>query len=454
MLSFRATCLSVLVGGACFYLCHLHAALFVVSIGYLWAVRSLAFSASARTAWYAGMALGLLVFVPHLRFFYGIFGLAAWVLWSVLALWIAAFGSLAWYTRRALPPKLFALILPLLWMATEYARSELYYLRFSWDGVGYAWHEVPIALAAFGHYGLPAVILLLIGLPRALCRPQAKATVIALVLLALPAAATDGPYVAGIQLEFPEPSDITPALDLTLTNHPEANIVVLPEYTTKNGVPERLRAWCRQNQRYLVLGSTNPAGPEQYYNTAYVIDPAGEIVHKQAKSVPIQFFRDGLPAETQAVWQSPWGPIGICICYDLSYTRVVDELVRQGAKALIVPTMDVAEWGAYQHTVHAKVAPTRAAEYRIPIFRLASSGISQLVDAHGNVLATAPFPGPRATIGGHLAMSANARLPWDRRLARITLGALPVLLLILIIHTRRRTSQQHAKNPTSRERAT
>src|SRR6185295_5939558 len=105
------------------------------------------------------------------------------------------------------------------------------------------------------------------------------------------------------------------------------------------------------------------------------------------------FFNDGLPAREQKLWNSPWGKLGVCVCYDLSYRRVVDELIRQGAQALIVPTMDVAEWGEQQHRLHARVAPVRAAEYGVPIFRLCSSGISQLVDDRGKVLSSAPFPG-------------------------------------------------------------
>ena len=45
--------------------------------------------------------------------------------------------------------------------------------------------------------------------------------------------------------------------------------------------------------------------------------------------------------------------------------------------------MDVADWGRHQHELHARVAPVRAAEYGIPIFRLASSGISQGVNRPG-----------------------------------------------------------------------
>jgi apolipoprotein N-acyltransferase len=133
--------------------------------------------------------------------------------------------------------------------------------------------------------------------------------------------------------------------------------------------------------------------------------------------VPIQFFKDGLPAPEQKVWDSPWGKIGICICYDLSYTRVTDALVRQGAQMLIVPTMDVDTWGHHQHELHARIAPVRAAEYGVPIFRVASSGISQGVEKTGRVQSSAPFPGEGETIffGAHIG--AKGSVPPDRLLA-------------------------------------
>ena len=64
--------------------------------------------------------------------------------------------------------------------------------------------------------------------------------------------------------------------------------------------------------------------------------------------------------------------------------------------------MDATDWGRQQHELHARVAPIRAAEYGVPIFRLASSGISQCVNATGRVLATAPMPGDEAIISGML----------------------------------------------------
>ena len=121
-----------------------------------------------------------------------------------------------------------------------------------------------------------------------------------------------------------------------------------------------------------------------------------------------------MPARQQALWNSPWGKIGICVCYDLSYSRVTDHLIAMGAQLLVVPTMDVGDWGKRQHELHALVAPVRAAEYRIPIFRLTSSGISQAVNANGNVIATAPFPGDEEMLSAVLDLPAKGSLPLDR----------------------------------------
>jgi apolipoprotein N-acyltransferase len=217
-------------------------------------------------------------------------------------------------------------------------------------------------------------------------------------------------------------------------------LIVLSEYTLDGEPTEQLKSWCRDNQKFLIVGGKDSSPGTNYYNTAFVISTNGEVVFKQVKSVPIQFFKDGLPAPEQKLWDSPWGKIGICICYDLCYTRVTDELVRQGAQMLIVPTMDVADWGRHQHELHARVAPVRAAEYGIPIFRVASSGISQGVDAWGRVRSSAPFPGEGEMIffGVNLRPDRHGSLPLDRYLAPLCVGVTGLFVLWLAVTAFRR----------------
>jgi len=89
--------------------------------------------------------------------------------------------------------------------------------------------------------------------------------------------------------------------------------------------------------------------------------------------------------------------------------------------------MDAEDWGEHEHRLHAKVAPVRAREYGIPIIRLASSGISQLVDSHGRVTGTAPYPGSGERVVGRLSVGAAGRLPLDRYVALPAVVAVALL---------------------------
>ena len=189
-------------------------------------------------------------------------------------------------------------------------------------------------------------------------------------------------------------------------------------------VPDKFAFSCRR-RKDIVTGHV-------YYNTSFVVGTNGEIVFKQAKSVPVQFFDDGLPAQKQEVWNSPWGKIGICICYDLSYTRVTDRLIEQGAQLLIVPTMDLEDWGRHEHELHSRVAPVRAAEYGIPIFRLASSGISQAVSGEGNVITQTSLGTDGEILSAQLRLPRRGSLPLDRFLAPLCTSATGIVTAVLL----------------------
>jgi apolipoprotein N-acyltransferase len=399
---------------------------------YLFALCQLARADTWRKAAYPSFLVGWLLGAVGLGFFWQIFSAGAAALWCVLAFWVSLFVVLARLCLRKIPKPWGWVALPFIWCGLEYFRSELYYLKFSWFTAGFtfgaATHQAPFA--SLGVYGV-GFVLMAAAAAAAFVWQSSKGRAIALLLVGAGVVRLAGMLdssaggaaspnqqvkVAGIQLEFPTEQQVLAGLDKLATREPDAQILVLSEYTFAEPIPEKVKAWCRKRGRYLIVGGKDPAGAN-FYNTAFVISPDGDIALSQVKSVPIQFFKDGLPAREQKVWNSPWGKIGLCICYDLSYARVTDGLARLGAQALIVPTMDVADWGRQQHELHARIAPMRAAEYGIPIFRLASSGISQVVDATGKVLAAAPFPGEEEMLSTTLNLRHPARLPLDRWLA-------------------------------------
>jgi apolipoprotein N-acyltransferase len=394
---------------------------------YAYALIKIADSISPRIAFRFGFLAGIFVFAPQLFWFWKIFGPPALCLWAVLSFFTGLFVLMlqVWQFRHG--SKFIWVLAPVFWTGLEFFRSELYFLRFSWLSAGYVFsgHSGVIPIRYLGVYGCGFLVFLAAAFLARQKKPKQMILLptglIILALLtsfswkrgtALPSSKA-AIQVAGIQLEFPPDLSIPGELDDLLTAFPETQVFVLSEYTFDAGIPDRVRQWCREHKRFLIAGGKKEAAsPGQFYNTAFVVGPDGSIVFEQAKSVPIQFFKDGLPAPKQEVWHSPWGKIGICVCYDMSYRRVVDKLIRQGAEALIVPFMDVSEWGEHQHWLHSRIASIRAREYSIPIFRVGSSGISQLVDRFGRVTASAPFPGQEKMIGGELHLS-DPTLPLD-----------------------------------------
>ncbi len=416
-----------LTAALAFHLAFSHPALSFLALLYFERLLALTRVEKARLAFYAGTGVGLLVFVPKVTFFYTLFGVSAAALWLILAVWHGLFVYLAHWARRRFSPPASVAWIACCWTGLEYFRSELYSLKFSWLAGGFALMQQPSALTPIlGVYGVSFVAVLLVAaavlLPSRRFRLASVAGLVVFTMtLQLPLHPTNAGgrsvEVAGMQLEFPVELEVPAHLDALKQRHPGAKIFVLSEYTFDGPLPPLMKKWCKHNAAYLIVGAKEMLAGGQFYNTAYVVSPEGEVVFQQVKATPIQFFQDGLPAPEQRPWDSPWGKIGICICYDLCYSRVTDRLIRQGAEALIVPTMDVAEWGRAQHELHARIAPMRAAEYRVPIFRLASSGISQAVNHSGVVESSAPFPGPGEMLSAQLTMGRPGSIPVDRFLA-------------------------------------
>ena len=383
----------------------------------------LARQASARATVYLGLAVGLCAYGPQLAFFWSIFHQAAIVLWLVLGSWLVLFLLLQRFALRRIGPVWGVLCAPPLWTGLEYFRSELYFLRFSWLNAGYL---LPTLGRWTGTYGVGLLLMLCAALAslawtRRAWRLPALAVIVATVCLGTittgESTTASRLAVAGVQLEEASDPAILHALDQLYAEHADTSLFVLSEYSFQSPVPTEIRSWCAAHKRWLIAGGKQFVDAKRvaYRNTAFVIGPDGNEVFAQGKSRPIQFFDDGLPADQQAVWDSPWGKIGLCICYDLSYTQVTDGLIRRGAQIIIVPTMDVTEWGAREHALHARVAPARAAEYGVPIFRLCSSGISQAVQRDGLVVASAPFSGQGNVLAAILSLPpGGGRLPIDR----------------------------------------
>jgi len=114
-------------------------------------------------------------------------------------------------------------------------------------------------------------------------------------------------------------------------------------------VLERCRKLARGTRAHLILGGFHErAGDGRAFNTSVHLDPSGEIVALYRK---IHLFdvdladgtrlneSDGTaPGDRAVVTDTPFGALGLTICYDMRFPALYQALVDKGAVALSVPS--------------------------------------------------------------------------------------------------------------------
>lgn len=99
---------------------------------------------------------------------------------------------------------------------------------------------------------------------------------------------------------------------------------------------------------YLSAGSVPEVDEEgRIYNTAYVFDREGRQIarHRKAHLFDIdvkggQCFKESdtlTPGEEVTVFDTEFGKMGLCICYDFRFPELARLMVAEGAKVILVP---------------------------------------------------------------------------------------------------------------------
>ena len=202
-----------------------------------------------------------------------------------------------------------------------------------------------------------------------------------------------------------------------------AQLIVLPEMATmiepqnakvlEKAVAEaadpglkRFRELARETGSWILVGSllVKADGENRVVNRSYMLSSAGEIVAQYDK---LHLFDANLPsgevyresatvkAGNRAVLApSPWGPIGLSVCYDLRFAYLYRALAQAGAGCLAIPAAFTVPTGkAHWHVL----VRARAIETGSYVFAANQGGThaegrrtwghSLIVDPWGEVLA-------------------------------------------------------------------
>lgn len=363
-----------------------------------------------------GAAAGLVFYVAALIWMANVVHYLALVFWGVFAFWLAlhaglmrALWDLGWEHRPRLKALLWALAAGTAWAGIEYFRSEIWPLRCPWLGLGYSQTYIPSifqSLSFWGVYGLSAFMAGANAAWALLVRRRAVLPAALFTAALVTLAAWGGRRLETVLPENGEPLKVAlvqaenAPLDrlVKFSLAPEArgaDLLVWPEYSfymPSDAAGEK--AFLRHLEKVLqpsraaaALGVAVKADPARGLKRAnYMLflgrdkRPAG----RYDKMHPVQFVESGLPENKKpAPVSTELGDMGPQICYDLAFEGGSRAMAEQGARLLIVPTLDPAEWGLWQHLQHSDMSAARAVESGLWLVRAASSGTSQVIDRLG-----------------------------------------------------------------------
>lgn len=178
------------------------------------------------------------------------------------------------------------------------------------------------------------------------------------------------------------------------------------------GEPAGGEAWtalsqmAREHHIYLVGGSIPELEEDRVYNTCFVFDREGRQIarHRKAHLFDIdveggQRFQESevlSPGDQITVFDTEFGTMGLCICFDFRFQELAKAMGDRGAQLIVVPaafnmTTGPAHWELMfrQRAVDNQLFTLGTAPARNEAEEYVSYGNSILVDPWGTVLARA-----------------------------------------------------------------
>ena len=399
----------------------------------------------------------------RLGFWFGMLGYAANLYWIAIALLIftklaivgyiaalfvlapvVAVAGIALFVLRRTTKLPLAMLLPVVWVASEVVLNYMSDLAFPWLPLGLALSRTQLLAQAAdlsGVRGLSFCIAAVNGLiaDAWLLRGQRAAIAkrLAGVVAIVAALAVYGAWrmrttqllplapVAIVQPNIPQEekwqaenqSRIESILDeitrKRLAAH-DAKLILWPEASLPGFIAEHpewssdLRSMARSSHTPILFGTLDVEwhgpGDYDYYNAAMLVDSMGVLnaqpPYRKSYLVPIvervpfvnprwfkglKYFGGYGRGKNTKPFVVSFGKVGVLICYESIFPQRSREFRREGANLIVNITNDA--WfgkslAPYQHEAHMAL---RAIENRVGIVRAANTGISAYIDPLGRI---------------------------------------------------------------------
>ena len=173
---------------------------------------------------------------------------------------------------------------------------------------------------------------------------------------------------------------------------------------------QRLFRMLREHQIHLLAGAPIREADRKFYNSVFLLSPAGEKLGSYSKMHLVPFgeyvpFSSALPnfiqfqtfAHGKSINLLPLADVedakvGIAICFESVFPNLFRKFVTRGASVMGILTNDAWFVGTTAPAQHLSAAPFRAVENRISVFRCANGGISCIIDPFGRIVSPTITP--------------------------------------------------------------
>ncbi|MBU1054606.1 MAG: apolipoprotein N-acyltransferase [Proteobacteria bacterium] len=370
-----------------------------------------------------------------------------------LSLYIALFSGLA--TKLINKPAYLFILIPALWVCIEYIRSNLF-TGFPWELIAYSQykslHIIQVA-DILGSYGVSflitlsntAVFVLFLFLAKIKWQEQRislKDVAISMLVFIFVFAgcwyygkerineidkiASDSEKirVSVIQGNIKQTEKWDPAFQLSTikkyknlsssVKSDKPDLVVWPEtaapfyFIYDTGLTKIVQDVVSETKTNFLIGSPSfirKTDKIEYYNTAYLLGPDGNVTGKYNKShlvpfgeyVPLKKWLPFIGKIVENVGDFCSGKkgstvslngnnLGVLICYELIFPYLAREQVKNGAGLLVNITNDAWYGTTSAPYQHFSMAVFRAVENRRSLARAANTGISGFIDPVGRII--------------------------------------------------------------------
>ena len=209
-----------------------------------------------------------------------------------------------------------------------------------------------------------------------------------------------------LQLPSPSPSTL---------QRENIDLIIWPEVPTSfswadnNYDRYRIKRYINEVNSHLIMVSgyryaNSKNASDGFYNTAHFISPEGIQLSQYDKQHLVPFF-EYLPFTNTAPWIKKWFPgsknylsgthpetfdfnnnlqLAPLICYEILFSDLFRDYKNLGATIIINPSND-GWFGAQGALSHLSIAMFRTIEYHMPLVRVGNTGISTIINAHGEI---------------------------------------------------------------------